>query len=679
MKKLTCNLINKGLFTLLFIAACLNGLSQPLFTPWGNVNGIYIEGEKMEFESSIRAVDPDWKGYVQTEKYNWEGNQTYTVEGKTHTVSHELLSMPVAFTVKMTETATHSAGIALSVIAKENVPLAGLFYCFEVPGKEFSGGTVQFFVKGAKKGELSLASLEKNEKGDPVSFRADKIVVKSENREYEVFAGKVTEIILRHDFISQPAYLNDPSPRQLFVNNDPNLSIANFQFYFALKKGSLKRGDKIETGFAIKAAGKTDKEPAFAVLDASRPGRKFDGIGGNFRLQFPDKDPAVIDFCLENLDVTWARVPFYWNEWQPDEHMDPLKNALEGKLSEKFKKQMELAVRLAKLNMPVIFSIWAPPAWAVDQNKKVPKGVILDNKKIETICKSITSFFEYTKHVYGLEADYFSFNEADYGVEVFQTKEDHAFQLRAIGKHLASAGLITKVLIGDTGAGTAKANKIMAEIEKDPELHQYAGAVSFHTYHGVTTPDLEAWARSAKNTNLPVMVAEGGSNSAAHRYPLVFLQPWFQLDEVDKYIRIMSICQPVTIMEWQLTADYSVLTGMGMYGDNGPLRPTQRFWNLKQLGLAPKGSFALPLTCDRPNISCAAYGHIMNNVYTFHFVNNGTSREVKLSGIPAGVNRLHLYVTDASRGMEKVKTINVAKGEASFMLESQTFTTLSNK
>ena len=32
---------------------------QPVFTPWGNVAGMKIEGEKMEFETSLRAVDPE--------------------------------------------------------------------------------------------------------------------------------------------------------------------------------------------------------------------------------------------------------------------------------------------------------------------------------------------------------------------------------------------------------------------------------------------------------------------------------------------------------------------------------------------------------------------------------------------------------------------------------------------
>ena len=234
------------------------------------------------------------------------------------------------------------------------------------------------------------------------------------------------------------------------------------------------------------------------------------------------------------------------------------------------------------------------------------------------------------------------------------------------------------MLLGDTGHGTALANKIVWPSINDPSIHPYIGAIALHTYHGCNTSDLNEWDRASKAINVPLMVAEGGTNSAAHRSPLVFLQPWFQLGEIDTYIRICNICQPITVMEWQLTSDYSVLTGKGLYGNNGPLRPTQRFWNLKQLGATPAGSFWLPVSGDSPNISCASAGDIAKGIYSIHFVNNGATREVTLTGIPESVKSFNMYVTDATRGMKKIKTIPVANGKATFAPEAQTFTSLIN-
>ncbi len=68
------------------------------------------------------------------------------------------------------------------------------------------------------------------------------------------------------------------------------------------------------------------------------------------------------------------------------------------------------------------------------------------------------------------------------------------------------------------------------------------------------------------------------TDSNAHQYPQIFLEPSFALHEIELYERILAIAQPKSILHWQLTSDYSLLAGGGVYGDNGPLRPTQRFW-----------------------------------------------------------------------------------------------------
>lgn len=52
-----------------------------------------------------------------------------------------------------------------------------------------------------------------------------------------------------------------------------------------------------------------------------------------------------------------------------------------------------------------------------------------------------------------------------------------------------------------------------------------------------------------------------------------------------------GIPRRMSILQWQLTANYSVLAGGGIFGNEGPLQPTQRYWNLKQLGSTPAGAY----------------------------------------------------------------------------------------
>jgi len=81
----------------------------------------------------------------------------------------------------------------------------------------------------------------------------------------------------------------------------------------------LKKGTDATLDFTILAEGPIDNTPAVIQADFSRPGRRFDGFGGNFRLQNPQMDPKVIDYCLDNMRVAWGRVEMPWANWQPFE------------------------------------------------------------------------------------------------------------------------------------------------------------------------------------------------------------------------------------------------------------------------------------------------------------------------------------------------------------------------
>lgn len=104
----------------------------------------------------------------------------------------------------------------------------------------------------------------------------------------------------------------------------------------------------------------------------------------------------------------------------------------------------------------------------------------------------------------------------------------------------------------------------------------------------------------------------------------------------------------VATVELQLTTDYSVLSGGGVYREDGPVKPTQRFWNLKQLGATPAGAFALPVTADRPEITVAAFGDLANATHAVHLVNRGNRRPAVLVGLPESLTSLQRFTTDAS-------------------------------
>lgn len=664
----------------------VNSMAQPEWRPWGNIAGLRVQGQLMSFETSLRAVDPDWGGYVATDKYNTEGRIDYRVGSNSRYTYHWLQGMPLFYASNMIDKGQGKAFQDFALEARENLDVAGLYYCIELDGDEFQNASVT--VNGSK-GKVGFVKLEKALPGQEKFYlkaKGRELVIESTDKKYVFSGNEDVEIIIRQDFLGHPHYLNDPYPRQRFVDSDPVQAtfdyvkkIADYQIYITISKGAVKKGYKKKVAYDIQAQGTIDKEPVELKLDTTKPGRTFDGISGNFRWQFPDKDQKVIDYNLENLRVTWGRVAFLWNEWHPEEGMNPIANARAGKLSERFIKQMEVTALLAKKNIPVMVSVWAPPQWAVDAQRKNVRGVILDNAKLDKISQSIADYLLYIKEVYGVETLTFSFNESDVGVEVFQTAEDHQILSKGLVECFRANGLQTKILLGDTGHGTAQANHhIMRIVETDPEVYKYGAAISFHTYHGCCERDLAAWNRSAERTNLPIIVAEGGPDSSAHRYELMFLDEWFQLAEIDLYLRICAAVQPFSIMPWQLTKDYSILTGDGIYGDNGPLRPTMRFWNLKQLGMSPYKAFWVPITANKKNVTVAANADIAEGIFSVHLVNNGPTREVVLTGLPASVSEMRIYTTNIDKGMEEGISIKVKDGKAVFSAEEMSYITLIN-
>jgi hypothetical protein len=293
---------------------------------------------------------------------------------------------------------------------------------------------------------------------------------------------------------------------------------------------------------------------------------------------------------------------------------------------------------------------------------------------MDAIYKSIADYIQYLKNKYGVEIKLFSFNESDLGINVRVSAQEHDDFIKGCGAYFAAHGLKTKMLLGDNSDATTY--KFIYPAMDDPDARQYIGAISFHSWRGWDTEILQKWADAAAKLNLPLIVGEGSIDAAAWNYPDIFQEQTYALKEINLYTRLLAICQPVSILQWQLTSDYSPLIGGGIFGNNEPLHPGQRFWNLKQLSATPKGLFAMPITCDRPDITAAALGDNNKGIYAVHLVNNGTTRKITLTGLSATVELLRIYTTSKNQDMKENKPINVTNGSAKFKLPATSYVTL---
>ncbi|TDW96406.1 glycoside hydrolase [Dinghuibacter silviterrae] len=438
-----------------------------------------------------------------------------------------------------------------------------------------------------------------------------------------------------------------------------------------LHEGDVSLGDTLKATIDLRVSGPVDRAPVQLTVHADHPGRVFDGIGGNFRLQNPRLDPPVIDYNLSHLRVAWGRVELPWRFWQP--HLDDHPLDSFGHLPTVITQAMDMAARLSKMGIPIVLSAWSAPDWAV-QGTYQPTNNHLDPTRIPDVCKSIADYIACLHDHYGTEVRYFSLNESNIGINVRMTGEEHDAFIKALGAYLASRGLHTKLLLGDNGDALDPA--FIQPALADTAARPYIGAVSFHAWRGWDTAHLSPWSAAATQLGVPLLVAEGGIDAGAWRYPVLFQDPSYALKEIMIYTRILGVCQPTSILPWQLTSDYSLLAGNGLCGDNGMFRPTQRFWNLRQLSATPFGLHFLPVSCDRSDIECAALGNPPKGGFAIHIVNNGATCEAFIEGVPAAVKTLRVYVTSATKSMEVEAPLKVVGGKVALKLEEGSFVTL---
>lgn len=670
----------KSLAGLLALACACAGpsprsaMAQATLTPWGNLAGLRVSGEPVEFEAGLRIVHPDWTGFSSGVKYLQRPR--YSRTGTRGTVESEIEGM--AFKAVVTDTAPGEATLDLLVTSKTNTPVAGVYYCVDLPDAEFAGGQLELSSTGAvAAARLKLAPTQPDGVGYFLREVSTGVKISAPRRTLTILWSEPMTVVVRRDGSDRPTSLNDPSIRRKLVNDSTVAPPTGYQVYLEVMAGDATEGRTASTSLRLSVGATPDPRPVRLALDTTKPGRSFDGIGGNFRLQFPDTDPAVLSYNLENLRVAWGRVDMPWAEWDPEEGLDPLVAARAGQLHRKVSDAMETARTLARRKIPLMVSAWSPPRWArAPSQPRGLRGTALNLDKLDRICTSLASYLEHLEHAYKVETVYFSFNEPETGVEVRQTSAEHAQFIQHLGAELVRYGLTTKLLLGDTAHGTPAALDFIRPSLADRATHRYIGAVAFHTWRGCTPDTLAAWGQAARQLGVPLLITESGPDAHLHEYPAVRLEPWFQLQEIELYVRCCAYAQPATVMQWQLTTDYSVLTGGGVYDEAGPLKPTQRFWNLKQLGATPPGALSLLLTSDRPEVTVAAFADPAQDRYALHIVNRGNQRSAVLTGLPASVTAWRRFITDATRGMEEQGRVQARSGKAEFTLPPASFTTL---
>lgn len=611
--------------------------------PWGNLRGMRVDGTLMGFDTELAVVDRNWSSIAHTEK----GKQqpTFFRDGEHRIVTTQVGN--VVFRQVVADLDRVTSRLDLSAESKSDTTIEGAYFVIRLQSAEFDESSLRLHDRA----------------GQPVEVRADL-------REHTASRVALAGSRFRLD-------MEFAHPTGVVVRRQG----ATMQVFVRLLERDAPAGRRAATSLTMTVSGQPDEADIAFTMDAGLEGRTFRGLGGNFRLQSASNDGVVISYLLENLHIVSARAELPLTYWQPEEDSDPLTAARRHGLHPRVEAAMELASSLGARGSPLVLSIWSAPSWAIiDEPRRGPKvngvyGNTWNREKAPQLYKSIASYLLYLKQNFDTEVDAISLNEPDIGVNVHQPAVEHAAMIHELGAYLAGSGLKTKLLLGDTSDATAW--RYIEPALKDPRALSFVGALSFHSWRGLDESNLLRWRAASIATNLPLIVAEAGIDSDAWRYPQVFLESGYALDEIAAYLKLIAVAQPDTLMQWQLTSDYPLVretrqprTGARQF------EPTQRFWNLKQLSETSSGLRALALNGLARDVTAAALGNARQGRYAIHFANNGAARTLRLAGLPPTVRILQVYVTDAARGMSKAARVLVENGRTDILLERESYTTL---
>jgi O-glycosyl hydrolase len=450
------------------------------------------------------------------------------------------------------------------------------------------------------------------------------------------FGGLIDKLELRDPANNWKLALGLDSSRPISITDVWENEEQFFRIRIQLGKGLWQNGEQMKLGLKLALQGKAQAEPATVNVDSKSPLYDFQGFGGNFCF---NTETPVADFLIEDYSQAWARFEMKLVAWDR-ERKEP---------GPALKRDFQLMRKVQRKGIPWIISVWrVPEHFYSDANQKPSStfGRTISPERWPEFLKLIGSYLTYIKEKHKLEPDLFSFNEPDLGVSVGFSAEAHREAIKRIGAHLASLGLKTKMLLGDT-ANPRDSHKYVLPTAADPEAMKYVSMLSVHSWGNGSPAQYQAWAKVAEWLKLPLLVGEAGVDPGSWRNRM-FDSYAYGLREAAQYQDLLRHAHPAALIYWQYTEDYGL---MRVGADKKPV-PTGRYWLMKQFSnLTPRNSQVLTSSSDQPEVLVSAFSK--DKALVLHVLNTGPAREINAK-LPAGKWSL-VSSTETSSGLDKTK------------------------
>jgi O-glycosyl hydrolase len=350
------------------------------------------------------------------------------------------------------------------------------------------------------------------------------------------------------------------------------------------------------------------------------------GFGGDFcqpRYGQTDAIDRVGAYNLAHLSVAQARVGIPLNYWTPE-------RGVYNDDSQAHAAFLLMRMLHAK-GIPIIGTVWEGPTWMLP-GRPEQSGRVLAPSEYGDCIEAIAKFLVTARDKYGVDVSYFSFNEANYGVNfLFAPAQIDAF-IRQAGPRFAQLGLKTKFLVGDTTGGAPFAD-YAKPILADPAAAPYLGALAFHCWDALGASDrrYEDIADIGRATGKPIYCTEAGWDAGLWSKP----DPWESwengLRTAEAYARTMRLSGACTLDYWTYEDNYPIVSSDGA-------EPFPVFTVIERIQDAfPPGSRIVASRADSGDIETAASVGPKRGEFSLLIVDTSGSADLTVSGLPAGL------------------------------------------
>lgn len=555
-----------------------------------------------------------------------------------------------------------SVHLRYRVAADSDLDVEGVFLWIDLPTEVFAGGACS---AAGDAGQLRATPL-------PVETASPPYLV---NGTYDTlrFAGEDGQT---HLVVSLDRLCN------ITLQDNRHFGGDAYSLLVPLAHGAVKRGDVFTLSVVLHYTSTAVQGPVTLVVRRAAPRYRFAGFGGNFCFGL---DSPVAAYTLNNLQVAWGRTQVSLDRWEPENddasphQTDHAALAARDLPGTPLRREFAMARGLQERGIPYCASVWRLPGWlgATTQAQGGGTKTRLRPSDWPELLECIGSYLLHARQAHGVEPDLFSFNEPDIGVNVLLSADEHRDAIRRVGAHLASLGLRTRQVLGDTA--NARGTVAYARTASaDPAVRRFLGAVAFHSWGGATPGDYADWSALAAELGLPLLVSEVGVDPDAWR-TRAFETFHYGLREVCMYQELLLQARPASLLQWELSENYPIVVSAPEGGAVTP-RPTARYWLLKHFfDLTPPGARVLTVASDDPRVLITAFAGESGGRETLvlHIVNLSGERQAHVLGLPAEARELHAVRTSRDESFRPCRPVRVRLGRARVMLAPRSLLTLS--